>query len=75
MRGLEVERRKASASNFPPVLAYAVFFNVWIVIQIANPTEKIAQPMDATSAMMDIFSLPDDSVLDDIYNCSSRLKF
>ena len=47
-----MERREASASNFPPVLAYAGFLNVWMVIQIANPTENIAQPMDATSAMI-----------------------
>jgi hypothetical protein len=53
-----MERWEASAANFPPVLAYAGFFNVWIVIQIANPTEKIAQPMDVTSAMMDIFFSP-----------------
>jgi hypothetical protein len=58
MRGLEVERRKASVLNFPPVFAYAGFFSVWIVIQIANPTENIAQPKDATSAMMDIFLSP-----------------
>jgi hypothetical protein len=49
-----MERREASAANFPPVLAYAGFLNVWIVIQIAKPTENTAQPMDAKSAMKDI---------------------
>jgi hypothetical protein len=48
---------------------------VAIVIQTAKPTENIAQPMDDTSAMKDIFSLPNVSVLDDIYNGYSRLIF
>jgi hypothetical protein len=35
---------------------------------MANTTENTALPMDATSAMMDIYFSPDESVLDDIYN-------
>jgi hypothetical protein len=53
-----MEGREASAANFPPVLAYAGFLNVWIVIQIAKPTENIAQPADAISAMKDILFSP-----------------
>jgi hypothetical protein len=49
-----MERREASAANFPPVLAYAGFLNVWIVIHTANQTENTAQPADAISAMKDI---------------------
>jgi hypothetical protein len=58
MRDLQKERREASVASFPPVLAYAGFLNVAIVIQIAKPTENTAQPMDAKSAMNDIFLSP-----------------
>ena len=58
MIGLQMKRWDASAANVPPVLAYAGFLSVWIVIQTAKPTENIAQPMDDTSEMMDILFSP-----------------
>jgi len=51
--------REAICDNFPPKPIYsALLLNSCIVIHTAKPTENIAVPTDATSAMIDIFYSP-----------------
>jgi hypothetical protein len=74
MRGIAEVRREASASNFPPVLAYQLL-TTWITIQIEKTTANTAVPNAAKSAMKDISTLPNESVLVDVYNGKSRFMF
>jgi hypothetical protein len=55
--------REAAKAASLFLLIYFALSN-WIVIQTAKATENAAVPMDATSAMIDISTLPDESVME-----------
>ena len=66
---------EAGVTGFPPSQAYSALLNSCIVIHKAKATEKIAVPMAATSAMIDILFSLISQLSNDTYNGNGRLVF